>query len=652
MGAGQSMSIIFGIQRSTGAPVTNQELFRLASATEAFALDGSFVASGHQVGMGFQPFHTTLGSRQDSQPASDIHQNMLVFDGRLDNRSELLAALDIDDTQPKDSVVILAGFNRWRDSVFFRLIGEWALALWSEKTQTLYLARDHAGTRTLYFRITNGHLRWSTYLETFFVEGDIPPLDEEYASAFLCGGPIGDRTPYSGICAVPPAHYLVIQGRKVTKHRYWSALVEDEIRYRTDLEYEEHFFTLFQQAVARRTAIGDPVLAQLSGGMDSTSIVCMSDHILRSQGYSVRDLLNTISYVSPSEPHWDEEPFIAATEAQRGKAGIHLDVHFSEGLADPAPPELGEQLLPGVTASWADFQERIRTSLGSEEYRAILSGIGGDEILGGVPTPGPELADYLSRFEFSRLFRKGLAWSIALRDPLPHMLLGTAGFTLGLYWPQVHCTPPAPPWLAHRLRNLSTEAGSEDLNLFTRLQARPSALNNARTWLSMQETLPNRWPAPGMRYEYRYPYLDRDLVEFLFRVPREQIVQPGRRRSLMRRSLQHLLPVEILERRRKAFVSRGPLVALQAARSRIEALFENPVLAELGWVNAATLRRSSEPILNGRESAGWPQLMRAITLELWLQSRHGDLRAGQRALSKHQVLFENPEQPSSVQTGP
>jgi asparagine synthase (glutamine-hydrolysing) len=169
------MSIIFGIQRSIGASVTNQELLRLASATEAFAPDGSFVASGPQAGMGFQPFHTTLGSRQDSQPASDIHQNMLVFDGRIDNRLELLTALDIDDTQAKDSAVILAGFDRWRESVFSRLIGEWALALWSEKTQTLYLARDHAGTRTLYFRIANGELRWSTYLETFFAEGDVPP---------------------------------------------------------------------------------------------------------------------------------------------------------------------------------------------------------------------------------------------------------------------------------------------------------------------------------------------------------------------------------------------------------------------------------------------------------------------------------------------
>ena len=269
-----------------------------------------------------------------------------------------------------------------------------------------------------------------------------------------------------------------------------------------------------------------------------------------------------------------------------------------------------------------------------------------------MPTPGPELADYLSHFEFSRLFRKGLAWSIALREPVLHILLGAARFTLGIYWPQVHSTPPAPSWLAHRLRNLSTEAGSEDLNLFARLQARPSAISNARTWLSMQETLPNRWPTPGMRYEYRYPYLDRDLVEFLLRVPREQITQPGRRRFLMRRALQQLLPVEVLERRRKAFVSRGPLVALQAARSRVEALFENPVLAEIGWVNAAALRRSSEPILNGQEASGWPQLMRAITLELWLKSRQGDLRAGQRALSKHQVLFGNPEHPSSVQTGP
>src|SRR5260370_5063789 len=64
-------------------------------------------------------------------------------------------------------------------------------------------------------------------------------------------------------------------------------------------------------------------------------------------------------------------------------------------------------------------------------------------------------------------------------------------------------------------------------------------------------------------YEKRYPYLDRDLLEFLYAVPREQLLRPGQRRSLMRRALVGIVPNELLQRKRKAFVSRGHLVALK-----------------------------------------------------------------------------------------
>jgi asparagine synthetase B (glutamine-hydrolysing) len=80
------------------------------------------------------------------------------------------------------------------------------------------------------------------------------------------------------------------------------------------------------------------------------------------------------------------------------------------------------------------------------------------------------------------------------------------------------------------------------------------------------ETLPHLFPQILSRLEYRYPFLDKDLVSFLFSIPREQIVRPGRRRSLMRRALVGIVPDGILERRRKAFQLRAPLAALQHAR--------------------------------------------------------------------------------------
>jgi asparagine synthase (glutamine-hydrolysing) len=151
---------------------------------------------------------------------------------------------------------------------------------------------------------------------------------------------------------------------------------------------------------------------------------------------------------------------------------------------------------------------------------------------------------------------------------------------------------------------------------------------------SILETLPSRHPSTGTRYEYRYPYLDRDLVDFLFRVPREQIVRPGRRRSLMRRALKELLPAEVLERRRKAYISRGPLIALREADKKVDATLTNPLIAELGFVDATALRCCFETVLRGEETDQWPYLLKVVVLEQWLQSGPHGLEAMEESLPK------------------
>jgi asparagine synthase (glutamine-hydrolysing) len=104
-----------------------------------------------------------------------------------------------------------------------------------------------------------GTLKWSTYLETFFVAGTSHTLDEDYAARFLGGTPIRNRSPYQGIRAVPPAHYLVIAGDNVTAKPHWNWMTDGRIRYRSEVEYEEHFFALFKTSVERRTARDDRI---------------------------------------------------------------------------------------------------------------------------------------------------------------------------------------------------------------------------------------------------------------------------------------------------------------------------------------------------------------------------------------------------------
>src|SRR5260370_13213699 len=91
------------------------------------------------------------------------------------------------------------------------------------------------------------------------------------------------RSPYRGIHAVLPGHFLAIQEDGCDVKQFWTPMVYDEIVYKSDGDYESHFLSLLEQAVARRDGPGAPRLAQLSGGMDSTSIVCLSDKLRGSQ---------------------------------------------------------------------------------------------------------------------------------------------------------------------------------------------------------------------------------------------------------------------------------------------------------------------------------------------------------------------------------
>jgi asparagine synthase (glutamine-hydrolysing) len=634
------MSVIFGILKPAREQVTREELSILASATERYALDGTYVRASGNLGMGFQPYHTHLRSNLESQPVSDEFGNHLVFDGRIDNHAELRNELGISNKDASDSVLILAGFERWGRNCFSRLIGDWALAIISGRDDTIYLARDHAGTRTFYYQIIDRTVRWATYLESFFANDEKYPLDEQFAARFLSASLIGNLTPYAGIRAVPPAHFLTIRNGTVTQTPHWEWVAENRLHLKSDAEYEDHFLDLFRQSVARRTGTGAPILAELSGGMDSTSIVCMSDHIRTSQGEGVNGILDTVSYFDPGEPNWNEQPYFSISEARRGKEGIHIQTSFADSRFEPCDPALGPRPLPGADRATENFERQILTAMQVKNCRVILSGVGGDELLGGVPTPMPELADYLISLQPVTLLRQATQWSIARRTPLIQTLLGAARTAIRLYLGPRPASP-IPSWIQSRLKQLLMDTFRREARHETPFLALPSSKINGQMWWPLIETLPHSRPSPLARFEYRCPYLDRDLVNFLFQVPREQLVRPGRRRSLMRRALRSLVPPEVLERRRKAQLSKTPVIAFFNARSALRELSSNLCAADIGLIDQAAFVRSMDLVTSGEQTSEWPMLMRAILFEIWLRSNAG--------LSCWQDLFlPEKERPSAL----
>lgn len=629
------MSILTGFLQDRGGFASELELRRLSRATEKYATGESKVYVHERLGMGFQPYLSHERSAMETGPRADLYGNVLSFDGRLDNHGEIADELGLDHTDEPDSEIVLAAFERWGEDCFAHLTGDWALALWCGREQRLFLARDHAGTRTLYYRRQPQRIVWSTYLEPFLHAGAGLELSEQYAACYLARLPIRELTPYEGIVCVLPGEYVAHDARGMVRRTHWSALMTKAIRYKSDAEYEECFFALFRQAVARRTGPGAPVLAQLSGGMDSTSIVCMSDHIRRSSAPEAQ-ILDTLSYFDDSEPSLDERPYFTITEKRRGKTGIHLNAAFSQRTFDPPIAEEGAYQFPGADSFSVSQERKLFVHVREFGYRSVLSGIGGDEVLGGVPNALPELADYLVAGQFPRLFRQSLAWSLVDRSPILATLSNSVRYTGRLYLQRTSHAKRLPPWLSVQLRNcLGDLEGCRGVSV-RRWGVAPHQLDNASTWLSIMETMPHRAPQALFRLEYRYPMLDKDLVNYLFSIPREQLVRPGRRRSLMRRALRDIVPPEILERRRKAYQLRAPLDAIAQAFPKLQRVLGNAVIVDQGFVDRRALLSELKRTANG-SSESYQALLRAIAYELWLQAN--DRQGGRTpSTSPHRAL--------------
>jgi len=123
-------------------------------------------------------------------------------------------------------------------------------------------------------------------------------------------------------------------------------------------------------------------------------------------------------------------------------------------------------------------------------------------------------------------------------------------------------------------------------------------------------------------YEKRYPYLDRDLLEFMFAIPREQLVRPTQRRSLMRRALFGIVPDEILNKKGKAFVARSPMVAISNDWAHFAGMTRNMLSSSLGIVDSERVSEALQKVRRGEE-VPIITLRRSLFLEEWLR----DLRA-------------------------
>ena len=136
------MSVQAGIWNFDGEPVQEELLAQMSAATASYGPDGETTYVVGPVGMLYRPFHTTSESRLEQQPHISSRGNLITWDGRLDNREQVVPQLFDDLTNCRaDVAIVAAAFDRWGTDCFARLRGDWAVSVWCPKDATTSLVQ-------------------------------------------------------------------------------------------------------------------------------------------------------------------------------------------------------------------------------------------------------------------------------------------------------------------------------------------------------------------------------------------------------------------------------------------------------------------------------------------------------------------------------
>ncbi len=590
------MSALAVVYDPSGRPVDPGVLERVMARLSRRGPDGSAVLLAGHAALGHWHFWTTPEETGEHQPLKlGDFPFTIVFDGRLDNRSELLDSLKIPLQQTlSDAALALQAYAQWGEHCCEHFIGEYALVILDEHRGELLCARDALGDRTLFYawhdtRLVVASEPWAVA----GADGESPQLQEDAAAHYFALRPAGDgQTLFKGVYELLPAQVLCVSASGRRTWQSWQPDPSRKVRYKTDAEYAEHFRGLLESSVRRRMRAAAPAGILLSGGLDSTSVACLAARMLAPQP------LTTLSYVFDELTDCDERQYIAAVSEKWGIRSIQIPCDdawpyrdYQNWPRNPNQPEGNPYRL---------LKERVYSRARAEGLRVLLTGGFGDHLYGsGVNWLADLLADghFLAAGRELGLYLRyaGLAgtWQSGCLQRLARALLDAIPGGRHL-----HRRPAAPPWLTDfsvgALSGAATGGEQPAFERYANLLGPAAAISSSR----------EAFNASRYGLELRHPYRDRDLVEFVLALPAYQLRHHGMNKYILRTAMQGILPEMIRTRRQPTslislFVRgvKNEEQALQASMCDPGAAWRKFVRAEWlsGWWNTALTPETDGP---------------------------------------------------------
>jgi asparagine synthase (glutamine-hydrolysing) len=296
------MSGIAGIINLEGAPIDRELLRSMADFMSYRGPDAQTTWSAGSVGFGHALLCTTPEHRKERQPCTLDGQVWITADARVDGRDSLKQALGCRGrdglADATDAELLLHTYHVWGEECVEHLLGDFAFAIWDGRQGRLFCARDHFGIKPFYYARLPDGLVFSNTLNCIRLHPAISDrLDDLAIGDFLLFGVSQEpsATCFADIRRLPPAHALTWSDGALRVRRYWSLPTGEEILYKRNGDYLEHFRDLLRTAVQDRLRT-NRVAILMSGGMDSPALAATARELLKEQGGSFDLCAHTIVY--------------------------------------------------------------------------------------------------------------------------------------------------------------------------------------------------------------------------------------------------------------------------------------------------------------------------------------------------------------------
>lgn len=568
----------------------------------------------------------------ERQPHTSPIGNVISFDGRLDNRDDLLLRFGRSRCrQATDPALAIAAYEASGSEGFVNLIGDWSAIVWEPTTRALTAASDYASVRPLYYHVNQERVIWSSYLKPLVKLADANEIDDLFVAGFLTSNGAPERTPYRGILSVPAGQAVRFEAGIARRLRFWDLPVKNQIRYADERDYDEHLRVLVRDSVRARLRTSFPACSDLSGGLDSSLVVCVAQQLI-SQDQAAAPKIVSVSYESTDSA---DRKFFNAVRDFCGVENLTVDTGKFPYLSQA---HLEEEATP---AAWGPLCEQLSGIAKAAGAKTYLTGLGGDTIMGNWIDDSEQLASPLREGRFAKALSEAIGWSKATRVPVPHLIW--RAFLAGLppelvsskrFEPQAAITPSGyGDSLTPAFRSKTGVADPDWIGSQRWKEAPPERRKHFKT---VSQTSQSGFFRPPERLRHLYqthPYAHRPLVEFLLSIPADVLCRPNEPRRLMRRAFGDALPPEVVRRRSKASYT-GTFLESTRPAARLLLDGRKPLhVVEQGYIKDSEIRMRLRRLIESLE-CNEPQLRQVVLLESWLRSR--------RAGSSHPVLNQFP----------